>query len=120
MPRTGTRGTSVSSEPSRSRPGGVVPAPAPSPQLRERESRQNEMRPQSSKPPRWRHVLQAAALVVVVGLFTLFVWKLITDDEGRKLTAAVRAGSEPAAPPFALPVIWAETSTWPPSLRPAA
>jgi cytochrome c biogenesis protein CcmG, thiol:disulfide interchange protein DsbE len=78
------------------------------------------MPPQSTKTPRWRRVLQAAALVVVVGLFTLFVWKLITDDEGRKLTAAVRAGSEPAAPPFALPVIWAETSTWPPSLRPAA
>lgn len=63
--------------------------------------------------------LQAVALTVVVSLFGLFVWRLVTEAEGRQLIAAVRAGRAPAAPRFDLPVIWAETATWSRSEAPA-
>jgi cytochrome c biogenesis protein CcmG/thiol:disulfide interchange protein DsbE len=56
--------------------------------------------------------LQAVALTVVVSLFGLFVWRLVTEAEGRQLVAAVRAGRAPAAPRFELPVIWGDTATW--------
>jgi cytochrome c biogenesis protein CcmG/thiol:disulfide interchange protein DsbE len=67
---------------------------------------------------RWRRLLQAASLTVVAALFALLAWKLITEDEGRKLVASVKAGRAPAAPPFDLPVIWTETATWPSSVQP--
>lgn len=69
--------------------------------------------------PAWRHGLQAIALSVVIFLFGLLVWKLVTEDEGRNLIAAVRAGRAPAAPPFELPVIWTADETWPAPARPA-
>jgi cytochrome c biogenesis protein CcmG/thiol:disulfide interchange protein DsbE len=64
-----------------------------------------------------RRPLQALAVTLVVALFGLLVWKLATEDEGRRLVAAVRAGKAPAAPAFRLPVIWREHATWPRSSR---
>jgi cytochrome c biogenesis protein CcmG/thiol:disulfide interchange protein DsbE len=68
--------------------------------------------------PRLRRVLQGLSLIVVAALFAVLVWKLISQDEGRRLVASVKAGRAPAAPAFELPVIWGETATWPSSMRP--
>ncbi|MDP9490930.1 MAG: redoxin domain-containing protein, partial [Actinomycetota bacterium] len=70
------------------------------------------------RTPAWLRALQGAAVSLVVLLFGLLVWKLVTEDEGRKLTAAVKAGRAPPAPRFELPVLWKESSTWPRSVRP--
>lgn len=70
------------------------------------------------RTPAWLRVLQVAALSLVVLLFGLLVWKLVSEDEGRKLIASVNAGRAPPAPPFELPVLWNESATWPMSVRP--
>lgn len=67
----------------------------------------------------WRRGLQAIALLIVVFLFGLLVWKLVTEDEGRDLVAAVRAERAPAAPPVNLPIIWTADGTWPETARSA-
>jgi cytochrome c biogenesis protein CcmG, thiol:disulfide interchange protein DsbE len=64
-----------------------------------------------------RRGLQALALSVVVVLFGLLVWKLVNEDEGRSLVAAVKAGRAPAAPAIDLAVIWTEDETWPENAR---
>jgi cytochrome c biogenesis protein CcmG/thiol:disulfide interchange protein DsbE len=71
------------------------------------------------RTPAWLRGLQAVALSIVVFLFGLLAWKLVTEDEGRNLISAVNAGRAPAAPPFELPVISTADDTWPGTARPA-
>jgi cytochrome c biogenesis protein CcmG/thiol:disulfide interchange protein DsbE len=65
-----------------------------------------------------RLLLQLAAVALVFSLLTLLVWSVATEENGTDLVAAVRAGKEPAAPSFDLPVIWDRHETWPSELRP--
>jgi cytochrome c biogenesis protein CcmG/thiol:disulfide interchange protein DsbE len=71
---------------------------------------------QSGRP--WLRVLQVATLVLVAGLLALLVWRLTQSSRGSDLVSAIRAGKEPPAPAFDLPVIWPNSETWPPALRP--
>jgi cytochrome c biogenesis protein CcmG, thiol:disulfide interchange protein DsbE len=91
-----------------------APSPAPPPGRASTTSEADEKR----TTPAWRRALQVVAVTLVAALFGLFVWKLITEDEGRTLVASVKAGRAPAAPRFELPVIWTETDTWAASVRP--
>jgi cytochrome c biogenesis protein CcmG, thiol:disulfide interchange protein DsbE len=50
-----------------------------------------------------RLVMRAAAVGVVGVLFVLLVWRVVTNEAGHGLAAAVAAGKVPAAPNFALP-----------------
>lgn len=62
---------------------------------------------------------QALALGLVLALLGLLVWKVAYGGEGGRLVAAVERGDTPAAPAFALPVIWNRPQTWPARVRPA-
>ncbi len=62
-------------------------------------------------------LLQALALALVLGLLGLLIWRVVTSGRGSHLVAQVRAGKEPSAPGFVLPVIWRHAETWPPPLR---
>jgi cytochrome c biogenesis protein CcmG/thiol:disulfide interchange protein DsbE len=51
----------------------------------------------------WRWPFQGAALLVIAILLGLLGWRVLTNDLGNGLAAAVAAGREPAAPGFDLP-----------------
>lgn len=61
--------------------------------------------------------LQLASVALVAGLLGLLVWRVIQQQRGPDLVAAIRAGKRPKAPAFTLPVLWPQTETWPPALR---
>ena len=63
--------------------------------------------------------LQLASAVLVAGLLGLLVWRVVEQQRGPDLVAAIKAGKRPAAPAFTLPVLWPQTETWPPKLRAA-
>lgn len=60
---------------------------------------------------------QALAIGLVLALLGLLVWKVAYGGEGGRLVAAVKRGDRPAAPAFALPVIWNRPETWPERVR---
>src|SRR5258708_2078557 len=64
-------------------------------------------------------LLQAGAVLLVVGLLALLVWKLVVGGRGSHLVAQIRDNQKPIAPAFLLPVIWPHSATWPPDLRKA-
>lgn len=84
-------------------------APAPSPETTEAKT--------SARRPLWLRVLQLGSLAVVAGLLALLIWRVIAKGRGPELVSAIKAGRAPAAPSFALKVIWPHTETWPPTLR---
>jgi cytochrome c biogenesis protein CcmG/thiol:disulfide interchange protein DsbE len=49
----------------------------------------------------------------------LLLWKIVVEESGAGLVAAIRAGKTPAAPAFDLPVLWERDETWPDELRAA-
>lgn len=57
------------------------------------------------------------AVVLVVGLLALLVWRVVQQQRGPDLVAAIGAGKRPAAPAFVLPVLWRSAETWPSPLR---
>jgi cytochrome c biogenesis protein CcmG, thiol:disulfide interchange protein DsbE len=88
------------------------PAPTPSPP-------DAEERPRPPGPSALLRAVQLLALVAVAGLLTLLVWRVVHAGRGGQLVADVRAGKEPAAPQFTLPVLWPRAETWPKGARPA-
>lgn len=72
-------------------------------------------------PRRFRpiHVAQLLALMAVLGLLGILVWRVARGEPGAGFVAAIRAGERPVAPDFALPVIWKHDETWPPEVRSA-
>jgi cytochrome c biogenesis protein CcmG/thiol:disulfide interchange protein DsbE len=88
------------------------PAPTPSP-----PDPEGQPRPQG--PSSLLRTVQLLALVAVAGLLTLLVWRVVHAGRGGQLVADVRAGKEPAAPQFTLPVLWPRAETWPKRARPA-
>jgi cytochrome c biogenesis protein CcmG, thiol:disulfide interchange protein DsbE len=68
---------------------------------------------------RWFLALKLGALAAVVGLLGLLVWATLAAGRGSSLVARIAAGKKPAAPGFALGVIWSHSETWPRSLRAA-
>ena len=66
---------------------------------------------------RFLRPLQFLSLALVAGLLGLLVWRVIQQQRGPDLVAAIRAGKRPVAPAFTLPVLWPQTETWPPGLR---
>jgi cytochrome c biogenesis protein CcmG/thiol:disulfide interchange protein DsbE len=64
--------------------------------------------------------LTAFSVTLVAGLFALLVYRLVDSGGGTRLVSEIRAGKKPAAPQFALKVIWPRTETWPPRLRGAS
>jgi len=62
---------------------------------------------------------QAAAVVLVASLLALLVWRVVAQQRGPDLVAAIKAGKRPPAPAFTLPVLSPQTATWPPALRAA-
>ena len=61
-------------------------------------------------------VFQVGALTLVAGLLALLIWRVATEGRGRHLVSDVKAGKDPPAPAFDLPVLWAHRETWPASL----
>jgi cytochrome c biogenesis protein CcmG, thiol:disulfide interchange protein DsbE len=59
------------------------------------------------------------AFASVVALLSLVVWKVAHDASGASLVAAIERGDRPAAPDFALPVIWNRPELWPLRAQPA-
>jgi cytochrome c biogenesis protein CcmG/thiol:disulfide interchange protein DsbE len=82
------------------------PATTPSP-----PDAQEQPRPPA--PSSLLRAVQLLALVAVAGLLVLLVWRVVHAGRGGQLVADVRAGKEPAAPQFTLPVLWARAETWP-------
>jgi cytochrome c biogenesis protein CcmG/thiol:disulfide interchange protein DsbE len=62
-------------------------------------------------------VPQVLALVIVAGLLTLLVLRVVTDGRGGQLVRELRAGKKVVAPQFTLPVIWPLAETWPRNAR---
>jgi cytochrome c biogenesis protein CcmG/thiol:disulfide interchange protein DsbE len=60
--------------------------------------------------------LQVGAVALVAALLALLVWRVVAQQRGPDLVAAIRAGKRPPAPAFNLPVLWPVTATWPPPL----
>lgn len=54
---------------------------------------------------------------MVVSLLALLVWRVVAQQRGPDLVAAIAAGKRPQAPAFTLPVLWSQTATWPFSLQ---
>src|SRR6266542_788578 len=88
------------------------PAPTPSPP-------DPDEQPRLPGPSSLLRVVQLLALVAVAGLLILLVWRVVHAGRGGQLVADVRAGKEPAAPQFTLPVLWPRAETWPKRARPA-
>lgn len=65
------------------------------------------------------HLAQALAVVFVLGLLALLVWKVAAGSPGAGFVGAIKRGDRPAAPAFDLPVIWDRTRLWPASVRSA-
>lgn len=63
--------------------------------------------------------LQLGAVALVAGLLALLVWRVVAQQRGPDLVAAIKAGERPSAPAFRLPVLWPITTTWPAALRAA-
>jgi cytochrome c biogenesis protein CcmG/thiol:disulfide interchange protein DsbE len=63
--------------------------------------------------------LQASAVALVAGLLALLVWRVVVRNDATGFVSDIADGKRPAAPAFALNVIWDETQYWPRSLRPA-
>ena len=72
----------------------------------------------ASRRPFFR-ILQVAALAAVAGLLALLVWRVVAERQGPKLVSSIKAGKNPAAPAFTLPVLWNRNETWPRKLQPA-
>jgi cytochrome c biogenesis protein CcmG, thiol:disulfide interchange protein DsbE len=53
----------------------------------------------------------------VLQLLTLLVWRVVDEGRDAQLVGAIRAGKEPPAPQFTLPVIWSHAETWPKDAR---
>ena len=73
-------------------------------------------------PGAWRRLLlrplQVGAVALVGGLLVLLVWRVIYEQRGPDLVAAIAAGKRPQAPAFTLPLLWRPaTDTWPAPLR---
>ncbi len=60
-------------------------------------------------------VLRLASGALVVGLLVLLVWALLSSSRGAGFVRQIADGKRPAAPPFALTVIWPHSETWPTS-----
>lgn len=60
---------------------------------------------------------QVLALVSVMALLLLLVWKVAHGSSGASLVAAIKRGDRPAAPDFDLPVIWNKPELWPARAR---
>jgi cytochrome c biogenesis protein CcmG/thiol:disulfide interchange protein DsbE len=77
--------------------------------------------PQKEELPARRHplfrLLQVFALAGVASLLALLVWRVIDGGRGAELVSAIRAGKNPSAPQFTLPVIWPHKETWPTEAR---
>lgn len=61
-------------------------------------------------------VLRVAAVVAVVTLFAVLVYRLV-HNPGAELARAVKANRRPPAPDLRFAVIWPDMQTWPPALR---
>ena len=75
-----------------------------------------------AEPGAWRRLLlrplQVGAVALVGGLLVLLVWRVISQQRGPDLVAAIAAGKRPQAPAFTLPLLWRPaTDTWPAPLR---
>lgn len=66
---------------------------------------------------RWSWPLRLVALSVVAALLALLGWATLRAASGSTLPARVAAGERPAAPPFALEVLWPRAETWPAQAR---
>ena len=86
--------------------------PAPTPSRPEAEEQ-----PRPSRPSPLLRALQVLALAAVAGLLALLVWRVVHAGRGGHLVAEVRAGKNPAAQQFTLPVLWARADTWPKAAR---
>ena len=62
-------------------------------------------------------LLKWLAIALIAGLLALLVWSVVAGKRGSELVHAIAAGKKPAAPAFALPVIWTEAPTWPAPAR---
>ena len=62
---------------------------------------------------------QGLALVAVVALLGLLIWRVAHHDAGAQLVKEITAGRKPAAPDFRLRPIWGETQGASPRLRAA-
>ncbi len=71
----------------------------------------------SRRRPRVRLLLQASAVSVVALLLGLLVLRTLAEGAGPHLVSEVKAGNEPLAPDFDLPVLWPHAETWPAALR---
>lgn len=58
-----------------------------------------------------------AAVALVAALLALLVWRVIAQQRGAALVSAIASGKRPAAPAFALPLVWRSVDTWPVPLR---
>jgi len=78
--------------------------------------------PGASSPGSRRRLLirssRAAAAALVVALLGLLVWDLVDTSSGASFVTQIERGKKPAAPAFALPVLWDRWENWPPALRP--
>jgi cytochrome c biogenesis protein CcmG/thiol:disulfide interchange protein DsbE len=68
---------------------------------------------------RWWLPLRLAGVAVVAALLGLLAWATLAAGRGSSLVARIAADKKPAAPGFALGVIWPHTETWPPALTAA-
>jgi cytochrome c biogenesis protein CcmG/thiol:disulfide interchange protein DsbE len=76
--------------------------------------------PDSGRARSWlRLALRVAAVVIVAALLGLLVQKTLAKQAGPHLVSEVKAGNEPLAPDFDLPVLWLHPETWPAALRAA-
>jgi cytochrome c biogenesis protein CcmG/thiol:disulfide interchange protein DsbE len=64
-------------------------------------------------------LLQLAAVALVAALLALLVWKVVDAGRGSTLVSDIRAGRNPQAPQFRLPVIWPAAATEPHDLATA-
>ena len=62
-------------------------------------------------------VIRGLALLGVVVLFAVLVYRIAGGNPGAGLIRAVRAQRAPAAPDVRFPVLWAHSETWPARLR---
>lgn len=62
-------------------------------------------------------VMRGLALLGVVALFAVLVYRIVGGNPGAGLISAVRAQRAPAAPDVRFSVIWPHSETWPAGLR---
>jgi cytochrome c biogenesis protein CcmG, thiol:disulfide interchange protein DsbE len=75
---------------------------------------------ESRKPrSRLRLLLQIFAIGLIAALVGLLVQQTMAKEAGPHLVSEVKAGANPQAPDFDLPVLWAHPETWPVPLRQA-